>query len=78
MYVSPKHPKPTDVRFIIKQEAIISPNRGVQVKELKVEKHEKTLSMEEELVEGKRQLSRIRGFCWFFIVVFSVILIGVI
>jgi hypothetical protein len=43
---------------------------------LKVDKHVKTLSMEEH--QGKEQLSGIIGLYWFFIVVFSVILVGVI
>ena len=63
----------------IKKEAVVCPNCGVQVKELKVEKPEqRILSPEEELQEGNFQLSGVRGYYWFFIVISIIFFIAVI
>jgi rRNA maturation endonuclease Nob1 len=46
----------------IKKDAVICPNCGVQVKELKVSAEVKTMTPEQELEEGKRQLGGVKAY----------------
>ncbi|OFW52336.1 MAG: hypothetical protein A2163_10025 [Actinobacteria bacterium RBG_13_35_12] len=55
----------------IKKDAVICPNCGVQVKELKVSGEVTTMTSEQELEEGKRQLGGVRAYYWFVIVVMA-------
>ena len=55
----------------IKKDAVICPNCGVQVKELKVSAEVKTMTPEQELEEGKRQLGGVKAYYWFVIVVMA-------
>jgi hypothetical protein len=55
----------------IKKDAVICPNCGVQVKELKVSAEVKTMTPEQELEEGKRQLGGVKAYYWFVIVVLA-------
>lgn len=62
----------------VKKDAVVCPNCGVQIKELKLENQVKILTPEEEIIEGDKQLSGVRGFYWFFIVIFGLLAIGII
>jgi len=55
----------------IKKDAVICPNCGVQVKELKVSGEVTTMTSEQELEEGRRQLGGVRAYYWFVIVVMA-------
>ena len=55
----------------IKKDAVICPNCGVQVKELKVSTETRTMTPEQELEEGRRQLSGIKVWYWFVIIVLT-------
>ncbi len=59
----------------IKKDAVVCPNCGVQVKELKVTTETKTLTPEQELEEGRRQLGGIKGWFWFVIIILALYLI---
>ncbi len=55
----------------IKKDAVVCPHCGVQVKELKVSTEVKTMTPEQELEEGRKQLGGIKAYYWFVIVVLS-------
>lgn len=59
----------------IKRDAVICPNCGVQVKELKVSAEVKTMTPEQELEEGKKQLGGVKAYYWFVIVVLTLYMI---
>ena len=59
----------------IKKDAVICPNCGVQVKELKVSAEVKTMTPEQELEEGKRQLGGVKAYYWFVIVILTLYMI---
>ncbi len=60
----------------IKKEAVVCPYCGMQVKELKTTASERVLTEQEEINEGIRQLSGIKVWFWFVIVVFGLGLIA--
>jgi len=68
--VSKRHPDPTDVHFIMKQEEIISPNYGVQVKDLKTPSEVSSSASVDEISDARKQLSGIKAWSWF-VIVFS-------
>jgi len=55
----------------IKKDAVICPSCGVQIKELKVSGEVTTMTSEQELEEGRRQLGGVRAYYWFVIVVMA-------
>jgi hypothetical protein len=55
----------------IKKDAVICPSCGVQIKELKVSGEVTTMTSEQELEEGRRQLGGVRAYYWFVIVVLA-------
>jgi len=55
----------------IKKDAVICPSCGVQIKELKVSGEVTTMTPEQELEEGRRQLGGVRAYYWFVIVVLA-------
>ena len=59
--VSQKHPEPTDVHFIMKQEEIISPNYGVQVKDLKTPSEVSSSVSVDEVSDARKQLGGIKS-----------------
>ena len=68
--VSQKHPNPTEVHFIMKQEEIISPNYGVQVKDLKTPSEVSSSVSVDEISDARKQLGGIKVWSWF-VIVFS-------
>ena len=60
----------------IKKEAVVCPYCGVQVKELKVSNDTNRMTPEEELSEGIRQLSGMKVFYWFVVIVISIYLVA--
>src|SRR4030042_2605978 len=59
----------------IKKDAVVCPHCGVQIKELKVATEATTMTPEQELEEGRRQLGGIKVYYWFVIVVFALYLV---
>ena len=61
----------------ISKDAVVCPKCGVQVKELKVSplQEVKAMTTDEEIQEGNRQLSGVRGWFWFMSVIFALNLI---
>jgi len=58
----------------IKKDAVVCPHCGVQIKELKVATETITMTPEQELEEGRRQLGGIKAYYWFVIVVVALYL----
>jgi hypothetical protein len=59
----------------IKKEAVVCPYCGVQVKELKMSAEVKTMTLEQELEEGRRQLGGVKVLYWFVIVVLALYIV---
>ncbi len=59
----------------INKDAVVCPNCGVQIKELKVSTETITLTPEQELEEGRKQLGGVKALYWFAIVVLALYLI---
>jgi hypothetical protein len=59
----------------IKKDAVVCPYCGVQVKELKMSAETITLTHEQELEEGRRQLGGVRALYWFAIVVLALYIV---
>jgi hypothetical protein len=59
----------------IKKDAVVCPYCGVQVRELKTSAETITLTPEQELEEGRRQLGGIRALYWFVIVVLALYIV---
>jgi hypothetical protein len=68
--VSQKHPEPTNIHFIMKQEEIISPNCGVQVKDLKTPSEASSSVSVDEVSDARKQLGGIKAWSWF-VIIFS-------
>ncbi|MBM3702915.1 MAG: zinc ribbon domain-containing protein [Actinobacteria bacterium] len=59
----------------IKNDAVVCPHCGVQVRELKVTAETQTLTPEQELEEGRRQLGGIKAWFWVAVVVLAIYLV---
>ncbi len=59
----------------IKKDAVVCPHCGVQIKELKVVTEATTMTHEQELEEGRKQLGGIKVYYWFAIVLIGLYLV---